>query len=135
MKIIRSENIEFIPASHENGKNPGTLKRVLLQKKDFINGKIQMINWALLGYGKSFANHFHEDMQEIFIILKGKVEINVGEESAVLEKGDVVVIPPLKNHKMINFGKIDVEYIVVGVSSGNNGKTVILPGVPIVDSI
>ncbi len=63
-------------------------------------------------------------MQEVFIILQGKVEINVGEESAVLEKGDVVVIPPLKKHKMNNIGNIDVEYIVVGVSAGNSGKTV-----------
>ncbi len=127
MKIIHSQNIEFIPASHEIKSDPGVLKKILLQKEDFINGKVQMINWALLGCGKSFQNHFHEDMQEIFIILQGKVEINVGEESAVLEKGDVVVIPPLKNHKMINIGKIDVEYIVVGISSGDNGKTVTVP--------
>jgi len=51
-----------------------------------------MVNWASLGAGKQFARHYHEDMQEIFIIVQGEAEITVGDESATLCRGDAVVI-------------------------------------------
>ncbi|NMB56994.1 hypothetical protein GYA19_03600 [Candidatus Beckwithbacteria bacterium] len=30
MKIIRASDIQFVPASHEDPKNPGVLKKIML---------------------------------------------------------------------------------------------------------
>ncbi len=125
MKIIRSGQLQFIPASHEDPKAPGVLKKVLLQRDDFVDGKVRMINWALLPAGKSFRAHYHEDMEEVFIILKGMAMIRIDKEEAVLEKEDVVVVPIGKVHEMKNIGEEDIEYIVVGISEGKGGKTVV----------
>ncbi|MFH1675059.1 MAG: cupin domain-containing protein [Pseudomonadota bacterium] len=126
MKIIRSGQLKFIPASHEDPKLPGVLKKVLLRKDDLVDGKIRMINWALLPAGESFRAHYHEDMEEVFIILKGMAMIRIDKEEAVLEKEDVVVVPVGKIHEMKNIGEEDVEYIVVGVSQEKGGKTVVV---------
>ena len=83
-----------------------------------------MINWACLLKGKSFAAHFHEDMDEIFIILNGRVRIEIEKEKKVLRKGDLVVIPKKKIHKMTNISSSDVDYLAIGLSLNRGGKTV-----------
>lgn len=126
MKILRSKDIEIIAASHEDVMSPGVYKKVILEKADFIEGRIQMVNWAFLPKGRSFRSHYHEDMQEIFIIIKGHVRIIVGNEQVQLCQGDTVVIPVGSVHMMENIGKVDVEYIVIGVSKGTGGKTIVV---------
>lgn len=126
MKIIRSKQLKFIPASHEDRKSPGVWKKILLEKDDLIKGRVQMVNWSKLPVGSSFKPHYHQDMEEVFIILKGKAKIKVDKEEELMEKGDVVVIPMKKVHQMENAGKEEVEYLVLGVSLGKGGKTVIV---------
>ena len=125
MKIIRSQEVAFIPASHEDRDNPGVLKKILFNKNDFIAGSVQMINWALLPRGSSFASHYHEDMQEIFIMLNGPVIITADGTRKTLWSGDSISIPPRCVHTMQNRAHEDVAYIVVGISMGTGGKTVV----------
>ncbi len=125
MQIIRGEEIEFTPASHEDPKDPGVLKRVLTTKHDLIVGKVQMVNWALLPVGKSFQRHYHEDMQEVFIIVTGTVSVTVDDASDELNRGDAILIDPREVHKMTNVCDEDVHYIVFGISTGDGGKTVV----------
>ena len=74
MKVIRGSGIDFIAASHEDPKNPGRVKTCPRHTQDdFSAGQIMMLNWARLPKGSSFAAHYHEDMQETFVILTGKV--------------------------------------------------------------
>jgi mannose-6-phosphate isomerase-like protein (cupin superfamily) len=65
-------------------------------------------------------------MEEIFILLKGKARIRVGMEEADLAKEEAVVIPPPMVHEMKNVGEEEVEYIVIGISQGKGGKTVLV---------
>jgi mannose-6-phosphate isomerase-like protein (cupin superfamily) len=126
MKIIRSTELELVPASHEDPKSPGVLKKVLLREDDFVEGKVHMINLALLPVGKSFKPHYHEDMQEVFVIIRGDAKIAVGKEQTTAGPGDVIVIPPGSIHRMENIGKENVEYVAIGVSQGKDGKTVVV---------
>lgn len=124
MKIVKLKNLKYIPASHENPKNPGVLKKVLFIYKDLLPGRIQMINWAKLGPDKSFSPHFHEDMEEIFIILSGKVRLTIDNESKILEKGDAVIIPCKVTHKMVNVAKGNVFYLAIGLTLEGKGRTI-----------
>lgn len=126
MKITHFKNLKFIPASHENKKNPGVLKKILLKKKDLTKGCVQMINWAKLPRNKTFKLHYHQDMEEIFIILSGRAKIKVGKKTATLKRGDTVIIPPKSPHQMKNIGKEKVEYIAIGISQGKGGKTIVI---------
>ena len=71
MRQILFGDQEFVAAGHEDPTNPGVWKKVLFRKDDLQLGRIQMINWARLPAGNTFAAHYHEDMQEIFIVLTG----------------------------------------------------------------
>lgn len=124
MKIIRSNEIEQVPASHEDAHDPGALKKVLLSVADHIEGKVQMVNWATIAPGRSFRSHYHEDMWEIFIILSGPAVITVNETHVTLGKGDAFIIEPKETHSMSNPGDNPLEYIVFGVVRGSSGKTV-----------
>lgn len=126
MRIIKSASRSFVPASHENPLSPGVLKKVLVEKADLLTGSLQMVNWASLGVGKHFARHYHEDMQEIFVIVQGEAHITVGEDDATLHRGDTVVIDPREIHEMQNTGAEAVEYLAIGITSQAGGKTVVV---------
>ena len=99
MKISYGADHEFVPASHENPLDPGVWKKVLFPKADLQAGVVQMVNWARLGTGKHFAAHYHEDMQEIFIILQGEAHLTAGTQTVVLHAGDAARIDPHEVHR------------------------------------
>jgi mannose-6-phosphate isomerase-like protein (cupin superfamily) len=126
MHIIRGNDIAYIPASHERPDEPGVLKKVLVQAGDLIEGRVAMVNWALLPAGKSFQAHYHEDMQEIFILVQGRALINIRDESAELNTGDAVFVPVAAVHTMHNLHTEDAAYIAIGITLGRGGKTIVV---------
>lgn len=126
MKYIPKNNSEFVPASHEDPRNPGVLKRVIATAADLQSGQVQMVNWAQLPAGHSFQKHFHEDMQEVFMLLSGDVRMTVGDQTVKMAAGDTVIVDVREQHQMENTGDTQAEYIVFGVSSGKGGKTVVV---------
>ena len=126
MKIIRGKDKSLIPASHENPLAPGVWKKVVFQRDELQPGTVQMINWSWLPAGSSFAAHYHEDMQEIFIIVAGEAEMVVAGQTVVLGRGDTIAIDPREVHLMTNHGSEDVEYVVVGITGNQGGKTVVV---------
>ena len=126
MKIIHGSELQFVPASHENPESPGVFKKVLAVKDELYPGRVQMVNWALLPVGAAFQRHYHEDMEEIFIILNGTVGVRVKDTDVSLAAGDTIIISPRETHEMRNLSPEPVEYIVVGISGTQNGKTVVL---------
>lgn len=126
MRIIRGDQIDFVPASHENPSDPGVLKRVLATKHHLSDGRVQMVNWSRLPAGKSFQLHYHEDMQEVFIILNGQVSMTVTNMECELNAGDAILVDPREIHQMTNNSDEPVNYIVFGISTEQDGKTVIV---------
>jgi mannose-6-phosphate isomerase-like protein (cupin superfamily) len=126
VRIVRSDDRRFVPAGHEDLANPGVWKKVLFEKADLQAGHVQMINWASLPSGNSFSAHYHEDMQEVFVIINGTAQLIVGSETATLKRGDAILIDPHEVHVMSNPGKDDVEYLALGISRGIGGQTVVV---------
>ncbi|OGE38335.1 hypothetical protein A3B45_00785 [Candidatus Daviesbacteria bacterium RIFCSPLOWO2_01_FULL_39_12] len=124
MKIVRLQDLDFIPASHEDPKDPGALKKVLLKRGDLPEGRIQMINWSKIPVGKTFAPHYHQSMIEVFIIMSGKVKVKIDNEEAILEKGDMIIAMEKQVHTMTNIGDKDVDYFAMGVATSEGGKSV-----------
>ena len=126
MNFIPSAASGFIPASHEDSKNPGVLKRVIATQRDFQAGHVQMLNWAQLPVGSSFQPHYHEDMQEVFVLLSGVVTMKCGEQTVAMQVGDTVIVNPEEIHQMQNVGDVVAEYIVFGISAQKGGRTVVV---------
>lgn len=126
MKVIKGTSLQFIPASHEDQKEPGAWKKILFTRADLSDGSVQMINWAKLPAGKAFRAHYHEDMEEVFIIINGKVSITINKETETLKAGDAVQIPIKATHHMSNTSNEDVNYIVIGITKEGKGKTIVV---------
>lgn len=126
MRFIPADHQSFVPASHEDPQKPGVWKRVLAAREEMLPGHPQMINWARLPVGASFQRHYHEDMEEIFIMVRGVAEMQIEQEHVTLGPGDAVVVAPREVHAMTNVGDTDVEYVVVGISLDQGGKTVVV---------
>lgn len=125
MKVIRANERQFVPAGHENPERPGVYKKVLAVKDELFAGRVQMVNWARLPADAAFRRHFHEDMEEIFIIIRGRAEARVESSTVTLEAGDTIIISPREAHEMRALSGQPVEYIVVGISGTENGRTVV----------
>lgn len=125
MKTINGHGLKYIPASHEDPENPGSLKKVLIKKDDVEPGRMQMVNWSRLPSGKSFRGHFHENMDEIFVMIKGEVKIKAGYQEKILKRGDAVIIFAREVHTMYNNTQEEALYIAIGIASGTGGKTVV----------
>lgn len=124
MKIVRFNDLDFVPASHEDPSNPSALKKVLLKRDDLPQGRIQMINWARLLKGKAFKPHYHESMIEVFIIMNGKVKAKIDQDEAILEKGDMVVAMEKQVHSFENICAEDVDYFAIGIVTSEGGKSI-----------
>jgi mannose-6-phosphate isomerase-like protein (cupin superfamily) len=125
MQIFRGIALEFEPAAHEDIDDPGCLKKVLIRKMDIPAGRIQMINWAMLKPQRAFTAHYHDRMSEVFIIVAGRAEIHVGEETDILIEGDAVVIPQRAVHRMTALDDHFVCYIAMGIAHDDGGRTVV----------
>ena len=126
MRIIRNHEIAYAPASHEDPQDPGCLKKVFATKTDLLDGKVQMVNWSKLPVGKSFQPHYHEGMQEVFVLFSGTAKMTVEGQSFELVGGDAIFIDPQEVHEMKNTGDEDVIYLVFGISQESGGKTVVV---------
>lgn len=124
MKIVRFNDLDFIPASHEDPKDPGALKKILLKKDGLPKGRIQMVNWARIPKGKTFKPHYHQKMVEVFIIISGKVKAKIGTDEAILEKGDTVLAMEKEVHSFENISDIDADYFAMGIATSEGGKSV-----------
>ena len=125
MKLIRHQQLKYQPASHENPADPGALKLILLNKSDLISGQIQMVNLAKIPPSRTFASHFHQDMQEVFIIITGRAKMKVGNQTVTLLPFDVVVVEPGEVHQMTALDKTKVTYLVFGISPSGRGQTIL----------
>ena len=65
-------------------------------------------------------------MVEIFILTKGIVRMKVGSEKKILVSGESVLVPENTVHQMVNIGRSEVEYLIIGLSRGTGGKTIVV---------
>jgi mannose-6-phosphate isomerase-like protein (cupin superfamily) len=85
-----------------------------------------MINWAHLPVGHAFRAHYHEDMEETFVIVAGYCVMEVDGKSVELRRGDTLIVAPGEVHVMRNLGDEPVDYLVVGISRGEHGRPIVV---------
>jgi len=78
MKKINENSIDWIPASHENPKDPGIWKKVLIKHEDADpKSKLMSVILAKVPADRTNVAHVHETMEEIFYFTEGEGEIKI----------------------------------------------------------
>ena len=98
----------------------------MFKRGDLQSGIVQMVNWAKMEAGKTFTPHFHEDMQEVYVMLSGEARLLVDGQTVNLSRGDALLIDPREVHQMWNEGAQDVEFLAFGIALGTTGRSVVL---------
>ncbi len=68
---------------------------------------------TLLEPGQSIQPHYHPGFEEIYYILSGYGVMTIDEEQKEISRGDVVYIPSLAQHTLMNTGNVPLRFITV----------------------
>lgn len=71
---------------------------------------------TLLEPGRRIQPHYHTGVEEIYYVLSGYGLMTIGEEQKEISRGDVVYIPPLAPHTLVNTAEVPLRFITVTVN-------------------
>ena len=57
--------------------------------------------------------HANEDIEEIIIVKEGKLQMTIGDQTAILGAGSVMLVPPQTMHALENIGDTNLTYYVM----------------------
>jgi quercetin dioxygenase-like cupin family protein len=101
--------IEFTNSSH-----PSQIKKVIFHGYE-MTSSVTQVAYAELRAGDSVEEHYHESMEEVFLILDGECEFILDGLLHLLKKGDVIKIAPKTKHKLTALADTKLYYF--GVST------------------
>ena len=87
----------------------------LFQGDDFLSN-VQLVSQLMLDAGVTIEPHEHDDKEEVYFILGGIGEIQLGDETQEVKEGDAIYIPPRTIHTMRNTGTQSLRFISVGAA-------------------
>ncbi len=72
--------------------------------------------------GQSIPLHYHPDIEELYYVLSGYGMMTIEEERQEISRSDVVYIPPLAQHTLLNTGNVPLRFITISVNVSPNKK-------------
>ena len=99
------------------GEREGLLSHLLLQEGDIPDGKLA-ITWVDIkpGSGQRPHKHFPE---QVYVIIKGKGRMRVGDEEEEVREGDLVYIPSNVTHGIKNLLDEKLTYLSASTPAFN----------------
>lgn len=117
MKKINQKNRDWEPGSHEDPKNPGVFKKVLIRHEEANpRSNLMMFQLCKIPPKTTHVAHSHPTMDEIFYFYQGSGKIKVGKEESSIKSGDRIIVPAATIHQIRNTGKIELKFIGLGVA-------------------
>src|SRR3989338_2759788 len=112
MKIINQKDRDWEPGSHEDPKNPGVYKKVLI-RHDEVNpkSKLMMFQLCKIPPKTTHVAHSHPTMDEIFYFTSGNGEIEINGEVEGVKPGDRIIVPAGETHQIRNLDKDELKFI------------------------
>ena len=70
-------------------------------------------NYWRIKKGESTELGFHDDEEELYIVLAGRAKVKLGETESEVERGNIIYIPRNTNHQSTCISEEDYEFICV----------------------
>lgn len=92
-----------------------------------IAKRIAAVYDTALPPGQSIQPHYHTDFEEIYYVLSGYGIMTIDEEQKEISRSDVVYIPALAPHALLNTGSVPLRFITVTVKISMDRKDDVQP--------
>jgi quercetin dioxygenase-like cupin family protein len=76
------------------------------------DGAEQTVGLAVFDSGKGNVEHIHPNCEEVLYVLEGEMEHTLGDETARLSAGDLIVIPRNARHCVRNVGEASARVFI-----------------------
>ena len=117
MKKINQKDRNWEPGSHEDPRNPGVYKKVLIRRDEADpKSKLMMFQLCKIPPKTTHVAHTHQTMDEIFYFTEGSGEIEINNEVEKINAGDRIIVPAGQMHQVRNLGKTELKFIGLGVA-------------------
>ena len=86
------------------------------------------VNAIVLPPGVEGGFHFHERQQELYVVISGEIEIELGDGTKHrLAPGGLARVDAPTHRKIRNVGSDDAVYVIVGAEGGYVGRDGLMP--------
>jgi len=100
-----------VSRDHVGGKVTKDNSTYILQDNNFLDNLT--LSKTTLKPKQCTNGHSHDDLEEIYFFMKGSGRMQLDEEIFEVKKGDIVLIPSGKFHKVYNDMHIPMEFVCV----------------------
>lgn len=101
-----TQKLEESPRNHRGGQ----VSYLLLTKGQFGSSNLS-ITWVEGAPGSEQPVHAHPENEQIYVIVRGRGVMKVGEEQREVEPGTLVFVPPATDHAIHNSGDEPLLYV------------------------
>jgi mannose-6-phosphate isomerase-like protein (cupin superfamily) len=114
-------NIDRVPAF--TTKDGSEIRELLAHRNSCI--RQQSLAEARLPVGRATTPHQHPRTEEIYYILEGQGEMQLGSESRPVGVGDAIAIPPGVRHQIRNSGMVVLKFLCCCAPAYEDDDTVL----------
>jgi mannose-6-phosphate isomerase-like protein (cupin superfamily) len=104
--------VKHVSSCPEIIANDGCHLRELLHPARDSSGLSYSLALAWVAVGQSTHPHMLTQ-HEVYLIIRGKGRMHIGDETAELQAGDAVVIPPQQVQWIENVGRVELEFAAI----------------------
>lgn len=119
-------NIRDVPAFKT--KDGSEIRELLAHRNSCI--RAQSLAEARVAPGQTTQAHYHPRSEEIYYILQGRGEMQLGRDSRTVSVGDAIAIPPGLPHQITNTGDITLLFLCCCAPGYEHDDTVLLDAMP-----
>jgi mannose-6-phosphate isomerase-like protein (cupin superfamily) len=73
--------------------------------------------------GAGEVEHYHQRARQLFFVLDGDLEIEVGDQTFQLSAGESIEVPPGDLHRVRNTGDSDTSFLVISAPTTRDDRT------------
>ncbi len=96
-----------------------------LMHPDVHGNQLQSLAEAIVRPGETTQRHLHEKSEELYFILQGTGEMQLGNDAFTVNKGDTICIPPGTIHCIENRGESDLKILCCCAPAYSHADTII----------
>jgi len=82
-----------------------------LMHPDSHGNQLQSLAEAIIKPGETTLLHHHIKSEELYYILQGEGEMQLGNDTLQVKAGDSICIPPITRHNIKNTGNLDLKML------------------------